>query len=63
MVTISVGELLEESSERFGLRITAGEGGLSKKITTSRIQKPGLLLTGLLEKLHSERIQIFGINF
>ncbi|MBI3754822.1 MAG: HPr(Ser) kinase/phosphatase [Deltaproteobacteria bacterium] len=27
---------------------------------TSRIQKPGLLLTGLLEKLHSERIQIFG---
>lgn len=60
MVTISVGELLEESSERFGLRITAGEGGLSKKITTSRIQKPGLLLTGLLEKLHSERIQIFG---
>src|SRR3989304_4821356 len=60
METISVVDLLEETSERFGLRLAAGKGGLSKKITTSRIQKPGLLLTGLLEKLHSERIQIFG---
>src|SRR4030067_366998 len=60
METISVVDLLEETSERFGLRLAAGKGGLSKKITTSRIQKPGLLLTGLLEKLHSDRIQIFG---
>ncbi len=60
MVTISVEELLEETSERLGLRLIAGRNGLSKKITTSRIQKPGLLLTGLPEKLHPERIQIFG---
>lgn len=60
MEIISVVDLLEETSERFGLRLAAGKGGLSKKITTSRIQKPGLLLTGLLEKLHSDRIQIFG---
>ncbi|MBI5047786.1 MAG: HPr(Ser) kinase/phosphatase [Deltaproteobacteria bacterium] len=60
MATISVGELLKEAAERFGLKLAAGVNGLSNKINTSRIQKPGLLLTGLLEKLHPERIQIFG---
>ena len=60
MVTISAGELLKEAAERFGLKLAAGANGLSNKINTSRIQKPGLLLTGLLEKLHPERIQIFG---
>lgn len=60
MLTISVGELLKETAERLGLKLAAGEKGLSNKIATSRIQKPGLLLTGLLEKLHSDRIQIFG---
>ena len=60
MLTISAGELLKETAERLGLKLEAGEKGLSNKIATSRIQKPGLLLTGLLEKLHSDRIQIFG---
>ena len=60
LVTISVGELLKETAERLGLKLVSGKNGLSKRITTSRIQKPGLLLTGLLEKLHPERIQIFG---
>lgn len=60
MRTISVDELLKETSERFGLRLAAGKKGLSNKIATSRIQKPGLLLTGLKELLHPERIQIFG---
>ena len=60
MVTISVGELLKETAERLGLKLVSGKNGFSKRINTSRIQKPGLLLTGLLEKLHPERIQIFG---
>lgn len=60
LATISVNELLKEAGEKFGLKLAAGEKGLSNKITTSRIQKPGLLLTGLKEKLHPERIQIFG---
>lgn len=58
--SIPVGELLKETGERFGLKLAAGKKGLSNKITTSRIQKPGLLLTGLEELLHPERIQIFG---
>lgn len=60
MATISVDELLKTAGEKFGLKLAAGERGLLNKITTSRIQKPGLLLTGLQEKLHPERIQIFG---
>ncbi len=58
---VPVKELLEEGRcERFALELVAGEKGLTRELTTSRIQKPGLLLTGLLEELHSDRIQIFG---
>ncbi|MDO8426560.1 MAG: HPr(Ser) kinase/phosphatase [Deltaproteobacteria bacterium] len=58
---VSVKELFEAKELReFSLELMAGEKGLGKEITTSRIQKPGLLLTGLLEELHSDRLQIFG---
>lgn len=60
MITIPVDELLKETRERFGLSLAGGKKGLSNRIITSRIQKPGLLLTGLKELLHPERIQIFG---
>ncbi|MBI5236881.1 MAG: HPr(Ser) kinase/phosphatase [Deltaproteobacteria bacterium] len=46
--------------EQFTMRLVSGEKGLSRELATSRIQKPGLLLTGLLEELHSDRLQIFG---
>ena len=42
------------------LACVGGKRGLSGVISSSRIQKPGLLLTGLLEELHSDRLQIFG---
>ncbi len=58
---VPVKELLEGGrTAKFCLELVAGEKGLSRELTTSRIQKPGLLLTGLLEELHSDRIQIFG---
>lgn len=60
-MSIEVRELLEgELTEKFSFELVAGKDGLGRKLTTSRIQKPGLLLTGLLEELHSDRIQIFG---
>jgi HPr kinase/phosphorylase len=43
------------------LKLVAGERGLVNEITTSSIQKPGLLLTGQLESLYPDRIQIFGV--
>lgn len=58
---IPVSELLTvELATRLKLKVISGEKWLKKKITTARIQKPGLLLTGLLGKLHSDRILIFG---
>lgn len=58
---IPVSELLkQELANRLKLKIISGEKRLKKKITTARIQKPGLLLTGLLGRLHPDRILIFG---
>jgi HPr kinase/phosphorylase len=55
-----VGALLDD--RKFDLRLTllAGKKGLTRKITSSRIQKPGLVLAGFMEYLHRERIQVFG---
>lgn len=58
---VSVKELLKAKQlSPFSLEAVGGESGLDKELETSRIQKPGLLLTGLLEELHSDRVQIFG---
>ncbi|HHL39026.1 MAG TPA: HPr(Ser) kinase/phosphatase [Deltaproteobacteria bacterium] len=58
---IPIKELLADSvAARLALRVVAGAEGLGREIETSRIQKPGLLLTGLLEELHSDRVQILG---
>ncbi len=58
---VEVKELLGAGElKRFSLRLITGEKGLKRLVLTSRIQKPGLLLTGLLEELHSDRLQIFG---
>ena len=55
-----VGALLDD--RKFDLRLTliAGKRGLSRKISSSRIQKPGLVLAGYTEYLHKERLQVFG---
>ncbi len=58
---VPVGEVFDRTRmEQFTMRLVSGENGLARVLTTSRIQKPGLLLTGLLEELHSDRLQIFG---
>jgi HPr kinase/phosphorylase len=60
MDAIRVGTLLDD--KRFDLRLTllAGRQGLSRRISASRIQKPGLVLAGFTEYLHKERVQVFG---
>ena len=56
-----VKEFLEGNlPERLGLSLVAGADSLTREVATSLVQKPGLLLTGLLEELHSGRMQIFG---
>jgi HPr kinase/phosphorylase len=61
-MVLTVQELVEEKmAEHLGIEIVTGTNGLSREIDTPSIQKPGLLLTGMLgEELHPDRIQIFG---
>jgi len=60
MEAIRVGALLDD--KKFDLRLTlvAGKQGLSRRVSSARIQKPGLVLAGYTEYLHRERIQVFG---
>ena len=57
---IAVSELLADTKHGLKLSLLTGEEGLHHRITSSRIQKPGLALTGFTEHLHSERVQVFG---
>jgi HPr kinase/phosphorylase len=60
MTSIKISRLLEDSDYDLRLRLIAGKDGLDRIITSSRIQKPGLALTGFTEHLHPERVQVFG---
>ncbi|MCA2977683.1 MAG: HPr kinase/phosphorylase, partial [Myxococcaceae bacterium] len=52
--------LLEDARYDLKLELVAGAQGLDRRITSARIQKPGLALTGFTEHLHPERLQVFG---
>ena len=60
MESIRVGALLDDKKSDLRLELVAGEAGLARKVSSARIQKPGLALTGFTDHLHRERIQIFG---
>jgi HPr kinase/phosphorylase len=60
MEAIRVGALLDDTKFDLRLSLEAGAPGLSRKVSSARIQKPGLALAGFTEYLHRERIQVFG---
>ncbi len=60
MDAIRVGALLGDTQFDLRLSLIAGRQGLSRRISSSRIQKPGLVLAGFTEYLHKERVQVFG---
>ncbi|HET6440480.1 MAG TPA: HPr(Ser) kinase/phosphatase [Anaeromyxobacter sp.] len=60
MDAIRVGALLDDKKFDLRLSLLAGRQGLSRRISASRIQKPGLVLAGFTENLHKERVQVFG---
>src|SRR3954465_11281844 len=60
MTSIKISRLLEDSDYDLRLSLVAGGNGLNRIISSSRIQKPGLALTGFTEHLHAERVQVFG---
>src|SRR6185436_4565122 len=58
--SIKISRLLEDSDYDLRLTLVAGRSDLNRIISSSRIQKPGLALTGFTEHLHPERVQVFG---
>lgn len=60
MGSIKVSALLADTDFDLRLTLIAGEKGLHRSVSSSRIQKPGLALTGFTEHLHTERVQVFG---
>src|SRR3974377_1770226 len=60
MDAIRGGALLDHTKFNVQLSLVAAKHGLSRRISSSRIQKPGLVLAGFTEYLHKERVQVFG---
>lgn len=58
--SIRISALLEDRDYELQLTLVAGERGLSRTLNSTRIQKPGLALTGFTEHLHPHRVQVFG---
>jgi HPr kinase/phosphorylase len=44
------------------LELIAGRGGLTRRLTGPRIQKPGLALAGYVQHVHTERLQVLGLT-
>jgi HPr kinase/phosphorylase len=55
-----VRDLLDGEGQGLGLRLVAGRGGLDRTIHLSRVQRPGLALTGYTDYIRYGRVQIMG---
>lgn len=59
-ISLSIQDLLTENDYGLGLSLLAGKQGLSHRVSSSRIQKPGLALAGYSKHLHPDRLQVLG---
>jgi HPr kinase/phosphorylase len=60
MSNLLVQELEQDREHHLGLILMAGRKGLKKRITHSQVQKMGLALTGFIQFIDPERLQIIG---
>ena len=58
--SVSVRQLLHEGGSLLRLHLAAGRAGLDRQIQLSRVQRPGLALTGFTDYLRYGRVQIVG---
>ena len=59
-MSLTIKDLLEDKAYGLDLQLIGGEAGLMNRLYSSRIQKPGLALTGYTEHLHPDRVQVLG---
>lgn len=57
---VAVGELLDAAAESLRLDVVAGRTGLEHRIHLTRVQRPGLALTGYTDYVRYGRVQIVG---
>ena len=60
MNTLPVQKLEQDREHHLELILMVGRNGLKKKITHSQVQKMGLALTGFIQFINPERLQIIG---
>ncbi len=63
MVDFSILDLLDldlKEHNHLQLKCIAGRSGLSRKLTTTKISRPGLPLSGFFDEFSHESIQVFG---
>lgn len=61
-LSIEVGALLGPNTSSLQLSRLSNWGGLDRKITRPRIQKPGLALSGFVKHVYSDRVQVLGLT-
>jgi HPr kinase/phosphorylase len=57
-MAVTIADILDE--KLLALKCLVVEDGTGREVSTAQIQKPGLLLTGLMEGLYQDRIQVLG---
>lgn len=60
MPELSVGKLYKDRKDFFDITLLNSEEGLQKQILNAEIHRPGLALTGFLERFPNQRAQILG---
>ena len=57
---LTVGDLVKEQGERLRLELLSGEKALGRRIAVADLNRPGLALSGFLDRFRAERVQVFG---
>jgi HPr kinase/phosphorylase len=57
---LTVGDLLKEQGERLRLELLSGEKSLGRRVAVADMNRPGLALSGFLDRFRAERVQVFG---
>ncbi|MFI5350861.1 MAG: HPr(Ser) kinase/phosphatase [Elusimicrobiota bacterium] len=57
---LTVGHLVKEQGERLRLELLSGEKSLGRRILVADLNRPGLALSGFLDRFRAERVQVFG---
>lgn len=60
METVTVERLLEDRRNPFELTVLAGRTGLKKRILNAEIHRPGLALSGFVDRYPNKRTQVLG---